>query len=77
MKTNVYKLGYGSCSIKNNLAASELLISDIGDFLIDTKDYYIKNGLALLRVVKVIIDIQKQERKVYVDEIDAATTVEF
>lgn len=77
MKTNVYKLGYDSCSIKNNLAASKLIISDIGDFPIDTKDYYIKNGLVLLRVVKVVIDIQKQERRVYVDEIDAATEVEF
>ena len=76
MKTNVYQIGYDSCSIKNNLAASKLIISDIGDFPIETKDY-IKNGLQLLRVVKVVIDIQKQERRVYVDEIDAATAVEF
>lgn len=77
MKTNIYHMENGSCSIKNNLAASKLIISDIGDFPIETKDYCIKNGLSLLRVVIVVIDIQKQERRVYVDEIDAATIVEF
>lgn len=68
MKTNVYQMKYDSCSIKNNLAASKLIISDIGDFPIVTKDYCIKNGLQLLRVEKIVIDIQKQERRVYVDD---------